>query len=40
MNFLYIKNLMLKVRIMNLQTIMNIKKIKRKYNKSLINKFN
>ncbi len=40
MNSLYIKNLILKVKMMNLQIMMNIKKIKRKCNKNLMNKFN
>ncbi len=40
MNSLYIKNLVLKVKIMNLQIIVNIKKTKRKYDKNIISRFN
>lgn len=39
MNSLYVKNLMLEVKMMNLQTTMNIEKIKRKHDKGLMSRF-
>ena len=39
MNSLYVKNLVLEVRVANLQTMVNIEKVKRKHDKGIMSRF-